>query len=140
MNKIVIAGRLTKDPEMSQTSSGLVYCRFTVACKSKMKDEEGNAKTDFFLCVAWREKAEVIGEYCNKGSLVQVSGAMNSRTYEYEGEKKLVWECNVDDVEFLSSKSDNEAESKPKGSTKKSKSSKSQQVEMEPIDDDGLPF
>ena len=71
MNKIILVGRLTKDPELQTTNNGTSLLRFNVACKSKMRDEDGEQKVDFFVCVAWREKAELIHKYCKKGSMLQ---------------------------------------------------------------------
>lgn len=101
MNTISLVGRLTKDPELSKTGSGISFCRFTVACKGKNKDPEGNIISDFFLCVAWRDKAEIISEYCKKGIQVHIIGNMASRSYEQNGTSRQIWECNVSDIEFL---------------------------------------
>lgn len=134
MNKIILVGRLTKAPELIKTNSGVNYCRFNVACKGKMRDEDGELKTDFFPCVAWRNMADNIHKFCAKGSLLQISGTMSSRFYEKEdGTKQTVWEITIEDVEFLSSKAESQEKEK---ATKK----KSSDVDMEPIDDDNLPF
>lgn len=134
MNKIILVGRLTKAPELIKTNSGVNYCRFNVACKGKMRDEDGELKTDFFPCVAWRNMADNIHKFCEKGSLLQISGTMSSRFYEKEnGTKQTVWEITIEDVEFLSSKAGSQEKEK---ATKK----KSSDVDMEPIDDDNLPF
>ena len=143
MNTISIVGRLTKDPELSKTSGGISLCRFTVASKGKNKDEDGNAISDFFLCVAWREKADTIQKYCKKGNQIQVIGSMGSRNYEDQnGVKRQIWECNVTDVEFLTTKSENGGEqSKPKQAKQTSKGKAVQQT-LTPIevDDENLPF
>lgn len=136
MNKIVLVGRIVKAPELNTTSGGVSYCRFNVACKGKIRDEDGELKTDFFSCVAWRTIADNIHKFCDKGSLLQISGTMGSRFYEKEnGTKQTVWEVTVEDVEFLSSKAENGSQEKETKSKKKSSD-----VDMEPIDDDDLPF
>lgn len=135
MNKISLVGRIVKAPELATTNSGINYCRFNVACKGKMKDEDGELKTDFFSCVAWRNMADNIHKFCEKGSLLQVSGTMTSRFYEKEnGTKQTIWEVNVEDVEFLSSKTETGSQD-TKTNTKKSSN-----VDMKSIDDDDLPF
>lgn len=140
MNKIVLVGRLTKDTELQTTTSGISLCRFNVACKSKQKDENGDTKVDFFVCVAWREKAELIHKYCKKGTLLQISGNMSSRNYEkQDGTKQTIWEVNVEDTEFLSSSGEEERNTEV---PKVTKVRAIQQEPLIPIDnaDDDCPF
>lgn len=129
MNKIVLVGRFVKAPESYTTANGIPYARFAIACKSRRKDEYGNQETDFIDCVAWREKVELIMKYCAKGSLVQISGSLGSRSYKgRDGTNRTVWEVQVEDIEFLSSKKDevNETQSKL--------------IELDESDLDDLPF
>lgn len=144
MNKIILVGRLTKDPEIQATSNGTSLLRFNVACKSKLKDEEGRQNVDFFVCVAWREKAELIHKYCKKGSMLQISGSMGSRNYEkQDGTRQTIWEINVEDVEFLSSINEESAEKKEKTTTKTKSKVTLKQAELTPlddVDDENLPF
>lgn len=138
MNKIILVGRLTKDPVIDTTNSGISYCRFNVACKSKQKDENGEQKVDFFVCVAWRQTAELIVQYCKKGSLLQLSGTMGSRNYEkQDGTKQTIWELNIEDIEFLSSNEEN-GDKETKTTTK----GKAVQQTLTPIEEDeeDLPF
>ena len=101
MNKISIVGRLTKDPEERSTSSNIRYCTFSLASRGRAKNENGEVNTDFFNCIAWREKANVILEHCYKGAQVILYGYMASRKYERkDGTKALDWEVCVEDVEF----------------------------------------
>lgn len=142
MNKIILVGRLTRDPELTATNSGINFCRFNVACKSKQRDEDGEQKVDFFVCVAWREKAELICKYCKKGSLLQLSGSMGSRNYEkQDGTKQTIWEMNVEDLEFLSASVDGDEKEKTTAQTKKT--AKEEQTVLIPLDDvdnSDLPF
>ena len=144
MNKIVLVGRLTKDPELQTTNNGTSLLRFNVACKSKLRDEDGEQKVDFFVCVAWREKAELIHKYCKKGSMLQISGSMSRRSYEkQDGTKQTIWEINVEDIEFLSSTNEESAENKEKTTTKTKSKATPKQAELTPlddIDDDDLSF
>ena len=142
MNKIILVGRLTKDPEIQATSNGTSLLRFNVACKSKFRDEDGEQKVDFFVCVAWREKAELIHKYCKKGSMLQISGSMGSRSYEkQDGTRQTIWEINVEDVEFLSSINEESAENKEKTKTKsKTAPKQAELIPLDDVDDDELPF
>lgn len=128
MNKISLVGRLCSDPELSQTGS-VPRCRINVACNSRQKDH-----TDFFACVAWREKANLISQYCKKGDRIYLSGSMGSRTYDKgDGTKPTVWEVNIEDLEFLTTKSER-GEEKPKTAS---------QVKMTPlteVQEEELPF
>ena len=142
MNKIQLVGRITKDVELQTTMNGVDYVRFNVACKSKMKNADGETQTDFFICVAWREKAELLAKYCKKGDLINIMGAMGSRKYDNAGEQATVWEVNIEDVEFLTTRADREqsqAEEKLKTKTK-SKSKEPELTPLDDIDDDDLPF
>lgn len=134
MNKIVLCGRFTKDPTFTQTNSGIDFSRFSIACKSKLRDESGNQSTTFFMCVAWRTLAENIMKFCKKGDLVQISGSMGDRWYEkQDGSKEHVWEVTVDDIEFLTTKEEREKNGVPT-------TSKGQPQKFEEVDDDNLPF
>lgn len=108
MNKIQIVGRFVKDPELSTTPSGIQTTRFNIASKSKLKEANGDAKTDFFSCIAWRSLAETITKYCKKGDLTVLSGTLSSRPYEKDGVKSIIWEVNVEDLEFCSTRADKE--------------------------------
>lgn len=132
MNKITINGRLTKDPDLNNTTGGVTYSRFNIACKSQTKDSKGEPQTDFFSCVAWRTNAENLARFSKKGDLISVYGSMSSRKYEDKnGNTQTMWECNVDTFEFLSTRADREA-NKPSN----------EPADLQPIDedDDNLPF
>ena len=107
-----------------------------MGCKSKLKDDDGRQNVDFFVCVAWREKAELIHKYCKKGSMLQISGSMGSRSYEkQDGTKQTIWEINVEDIEFLSSTNEESAEKKEKTTTKTKSKATQKQTELTPLDD-----
>ena len=110
MNKIIIHGRLTKDPELKQTRNGISYARFSVAVDRKYKDQSGEKQADFFSCVAWRGLAEVIERYFVKGQEIILSGAMESQKYmDDDGVNRVFWGITVDNFDFCGSKRDNEA-------------------------------
>lgn len=105
MNKVILVGRLTKDPEMRTTTSGVAVTSFTVAVNRPYSDQSGERQTDFINCVIWRKQAENVAKYCNKGSLVAVEGRIQTRSYDHQdGTKRYVTEVICDNVTFLSSK------------------------------------
>ncbi len=105
MNKVVLIGRLTKDPELRTTGSGVPACNFSLAVNRNFKNKEGVIEADFFNVTVWRKQAENVNKYCSKGSQVCVEGRIQNRTYEAEdGTKRYVTDIIADRVEFLSSK------------------------------------
>ena len=104
MNTISITGRLTADPELKITQSGVSVCSFTLAVKRpRTKDE-----TDFLNCTAWRQSAEYLCNYGRKGNLVAVTGALVSRKWEDKnGNKRTSFEISVDNAELLSNRTEN---------------------------------
>lgn len=107
MNKVILIGRLTKDPEVKNTSSQVQFCNLTIAVDRRFKDNNGQRQADFINCVAWRQTASFIGSYFRKGSKVAVVGSLQSRSYEDQsGQKRYVTEVVVDEIEFMDSKND----------------------------------
>ena len=102
MNKAILVGNLTKDPELTTTQSGINVARFTVACQRKYTNENGERDCDFINCVAWRKQAENISKYCTKGTQVAVEGRIQTRSYDaQDGTKRYVTEIIADNVTFL---------------------------------------
>lgn len=105
MNHVNLIGRLTKDPEVKQTPSNILVCSFTLAVDRRFKDQGGNKQTDFIPCVGWRKVAELLGNYCHKGSKIAVSGSIQTRSYDDQnGRKVFVTEVLAEEIEFLDSK------------------------------------
>ena len=105
MNKVILVGRLVKDPEVKTTQSQIAFCGFTIAADRKFKTTSGERQADFISCVAWRQQAEFLGKYFQKGSRVAVVGNLQSRTYDdTNGKKVYVTEVVVDEIEFVDSK------------------------------------
>ena len=138
MNKVMLIGNLTKDPELIQTNSGISVCRFTLAVSRRFQNSNGERETDFLNIVVWRQQGENCAKYLRKGSKCCVIGAIQTRSYEaQDGGKRYITEITADEVEFLNSKpasSDYEAAPVPEVKAKKEVS------ELEPIEDDSLPF
>ena len=105
MNKIVLTGRLTANPELRYTTSNTAVTSFTLAVDRSFKNESGNKEADFINIVAWNKKAELIHQYLKKGDLIGISGRLQVRKYQNErGENRYVTEVVADEVEFLNSK------------------------------------
>lgn len=100
LNKIIVMGRLTKEPELRATQNQTAVASFTIACE---RDREKNA--DFIDCVAWRHTAEFVSKYFHKGQLVAVSGRLQSRKWEdRDNNKRTSWEVVAENVYFAESK------------------------------------
>lgn len=98
-------GRLTADPELRQTPQGTPVARFTVAVDRRFK-REGGQQADFLTCVAWRQQAEFVCRYFNKGKLIGVEGSLQSNSWEKDGQRHYSTEVSVDNVEFVGSKAE----------------------------------
>lgn len=105
MNKVVLIGRMVKDPEVKKTQSDLSVCSFRIAVDRKFKDQSGNRQTDFLDVVAWRQLADIIGKYFHKGSRIGITGSLQSRSFEDQsGNKRTVIEVLAEDVDILDPK------------------------------------
>ena len=103
MNKVVLIGRLTKDPELRTTPNGISNASFSLAVNRNFKNKEGVIEPDFFNVIVWRRQAENVSKYCSKGTQVCVEGRLQSRSYDaQDGTKRYVTEVIADSVEFLS--------------------------------------
>ena len=107
MNKVYLIGNLTRDPELSTTSSGVAYCRFAIAVSRRFATADGNRATDFFNIIVWRGQAENCAKYLHKGSKVAICGSIQNSTYEKtDGTKGYSTDIVAEEVEFLTSKND----------------------------------
>ena len=106
MNNICITGRLTANPEIKTTTSGVPVCSLGVAVDRDYK-VNGEKVTDFIPCVFWRGTAEFVEKYFNKGDMIALVGSLESRKWEdKEGNKRISWEVKVDKVNFCGKKSE----------------------------------
>lgn len=106
INRVVLVGRLTKDPVMRKTASAASVVSFTVACDRRVKSQDQSA--DFINCVAWNRVAELMSQYLHKGSLVGVEGRIQTRSYDDQtGKRVYVTEIYAESVQFLDTKSSN---------------------------------
>lgn len=105
MNKIFLIGNLTKDPELSETSSGISVCKFSIAVNRRFSSQNGEQQTDFFNVTAWRGLAENVAKYCRKGNKVAIVGSVQIRNVEdNSGQRRTYVDIVADDVEFLTPK------------------------------------
>ena len=109
LNKVILGGRMTTDPELKTTQSGTAVTTFSVAVNRKVaKDQE--LKTDFITCVAWRQTAEFIARYFRKGSCICVTGSLQQRQWQdKDGNKRYATEVIVDEANFVDGKRDSES-------------------------------
>ena len=105
MNKVLLVGRLTRDPELRTTPSGMAVTRFTIAVSQNFTNKNGERGADFINCSAWGRQADNISKYCHKGSLVSAEGRIRTGSYDaQDGTKRYTTEVVCDTVNFLSSK------------------------------------
>lgn len=105
MNKAILIGRLTKDPELKTTANGVSVCTFSIAINRRFKNSDGNYDADFINCVAWRQQAEFLAKHFSKGRMVGVAGSIQTRNFDNkDGQKVYVTEVAVDEVHFVDSK------------------------------------
>ena len=111
MNKVILIGRLTADPELRQTQSGIPSCRFTVAINRPFVDKQtGERQADFISCTAWRQTAEFVTRYFNKGKLIGIEGTLRTGSYQDKNHPDVTHyttDVMVDNVEFVGGKNEN---------------------------------
>lgn len=107
MNKVILVGRLTRDPEVKNTTSGKAVAGFTLAVDRRFKNKDGQKEADFVPIVVWGKQAEFAGQYLSKGSQIGVSGRLQVRSYDaQDGQRRYVTEVVADEITFLSTKKD----------------------------------
>ena len=115
MNKVLLIGRLTADPELRQTQSGIASCRFTVAVNRRFKNEHtGEYDADFISCQAWRQTAEFVSKYFSKGKMIALEGTLRTGKYQDKNHSDVTHyttDVFVDNVEFVGGKNDGSGQS-----------------------------
>lgn len=136
MNKVILVGNLTRDPELSETPNGVAVCRFSIAVSRDYANSDGTRETDFFNITVWRGRAENCGKYLKKGNKVAVVGSLQNRSYEdKEGIKRTVTDIVANEVEFLTPKSAQGGDSEDMPAQ-----ARRERPQLEAIDDNQLPF
>lgn len=105
MNKVVLIGRVTRDPELRYTASNIPSTRFTLAVNRPFENQNGEREADFINIVVWRKQAENVKKYVTKGSLIAVEGRIQTGSYEKDGQRVYTTDVVADNVQFLESKS-----------------------------------
>lgn len=105
LNRVVLVGRLTKDPELKYTQSGIAVTRFTLAVNRPFRNGEGDQEADFINCVAWRKQAENTANFLRKGSLTGIDGRIQTSNFEgQDGKRVFMTEIVADSIQFLEPK------------------------------------
>ena len=143
INRVVLVGRLTRDPELRKTTSGNSVCTFTVALDNRMKNPDGSKGTSFIPCTAFTTTAETVSKFARKGLLVGVEGRLNQRSFiRQDGSKTSVIEVLCDSVQFLEKRNEEvpneEMEIPPVDDAVPADESKN--LDSIDITDDDLPF
>lgn len=117
MNKIMLIGNLTRDPEMRSTPNGVTVCSFTIAVNRRFAQQGGEKQTDFFRINAWRQLGETCARYLAKGRKVAVVGELQARTYQgSDGTTRMSLDVSAEEVEFLTPRGQDEGGSAPRQS------------------------
>lgn len=118
LNHIVIMGRMTRDPELRRTGSGIAVASFTIAVERDVNGQDGKRETDFFDCVAWRQTGEFVSQYFKKGQMAIVSGRLEIRSWtDKQGNKRKSAEIVAANIYFGDSKRDSEGAAPSTGYT-----------------------
>lgn len=135
MNNVNLIGRLTATPELRHTNNGKAVCNFALAVERKFKDADGNAITDYIDCDAWNNQAEFLCKWFDKGTRVGVTGELQTRKYEKDGQTRKIIEVLVSSVEFADGKRE------PNATTDTNTFTEDTNDDFLPVDNyDDLPF
>ena len=133
INNSIIIGRITKDPELKKTQSGVSFVRFTLAVNRSFKDDSGETQADFINCIAWRAQAENLAKYMRQGSLIGVEGRIQTGSYETEQGIRYTTDVVANNITFLESKGS-------QNNNGYQKQEEPQYYAQDVVDDDILPF
>lgn len=143
LNQVQIIGHVGKDPETRYASNGDAICAISVACSERWKDKSGQQqeRTEWFRCVAYGRTAEVIGEYVRKGTLIYITGPLQTRSYtDKAGLEKTITEVKVREMKLLPSKRDGEPAGQKEQKAQKAQTAQTEKTpDLGGLDDD-IPF
>lgn len=142
LNKAMLIGRLTRDPELRYTQSGTSVCSFSIANnRTYVAGGEKKEQVSFFNCVAWAKTGEVIAEYCKKGQRIGIEGRLQQRSWDdQEGKKRQIVEIVVDNFQFLSAPGEGGGKSSPEMPSQSSQPSDQTPNADNPFSDEDIPF
>jgi len=140
MNKVILIGNLARDPELSQTASGVSLCRITIAVNRPFNNAQGDREADFFDITVWRNQAENCHRYLKKGNKVCIAGYLQKRTVEQQdGTKRYFTDIIADDVEFLTPRGEGGG-TRDEGFAPSAPPERKSIKDNPPVSDDELPF
>lgn len=141
MNKVMLIGNLTKDPELRATGSGIAVCTFTLAVQRRFQSKDSQTReADFIPIVVWRAQAENCAKYLHKGSQAAVSGSIQTRSYDApDGSKRYITEVIADEVQFLA-RPNNASESNDDAARAASFDNPPFGANMQAVEDEEIPF
>ena len=141
LNKVILVGRITKDPELKSTAGGMSVLSFSLAVRRPYKNSDGERHSDFINCVAFGQRAEFIEQYFKKGEILSVCGEIQSRMYE-DGKKvkHYVNEVIVNSVGFIEGANKRQEETETEGNGAEETAEPTEELPEGAVDDDGLPF
>lgn len=132
LNKVILIGNLTKDPELSETSSGVSYCKFSIAVNRPFANSDGEREVDFFNITTWRGQAKTCARYLKKGKKVCVVGSLQNREYtDKNNVKRTATDVIASEIEFLNARSEDDERPAEKAG---------ERPQLEEYNDDELPF
>lgn len=118
LNSVIIMGRLTADPDLRTTNSGVSFCRFSVAVDRNFQRQGQERQTDFINCVSWRQQAEFISKYFRKGQMIAIQGQLQQNNFtDQQGNKRSTYEVLVDRANFCGSKAESGAQQGDRGNS-----------------------
>lgn len=143
LNNGTLAGRLTRDPDLRYTPTGVAVCRVTIAINRPFANQQGNREADFIPVIIWRRQAENVAEYLKKGDQIGVTYRIQTRTYEKDNETKFIVECVADNVQFgqkaQQNKSDDQSQPNQQANQQQSQNNQSSGGQQNPFDNNGEP-
>ncbi len=144
MNKVVLVGRLARDPELRTTQSGTNVVSFTVACDRRFVRQGEERQADFINCVAWNKTAEFISRYFTKGMRIALDGRISTRSYDdKDGNKRYITEVVAEDVEFAQSKNEGSAPFSTPAYPQETAAPQAPSADIDgfmPVEEEDLPF
>jgi|SRR5699024_3025102 len=141
LNRVVLVGRLTKDPDLRYTQSGVAVANFTVAVNRPFSNQQGEREADFINCVVWRKAAENLANYMKKGNQIGVDGRIQTRTFETrDGRTAFVTEVVADSVQFLEPKNSPNRQGGGYKDTYGGSQHQGNNTQQEPFKDEGEPI
>lgn len=143
INNVILVGRLTKDVELKYTPANQAVTQFVLAVNRTFKNANGERETDFINVVAWRKTAELLAEYAKKGSLIGITGRIQTRNYENnQSQRVYVTEVVAESMSLLESRNQGQSQSQPQQATQQQTAQSDPFAGGAPMDitDDALPF